>query len=411
MAFPQIDDAQAAVAGIRKLQGKHLTLYTDLPSQPAVDELPQVFDLAVPQWCAYFGVDPTRAADWRMWAYVIDRKESFQGIGLLPDDLPPFLHGFHRGYELWVYEQPSDYYRRHLLLHEGTHAFMALLAGGVGPPWYAEGMAELLGTHRWRDGRLTLNYFPPHKEETPMWGRIKIVQDEFAAQRGLTLTHVFALGPRAHLNLEPYGWSWAAAAFLDGHPRTQQVFRALRQQLRVDEPEFSGQLRQALGDAWPLTVEEWQLFVANIDYGYDLQREAVEYRPGALPPAGGQTVTIRADRGWQSSGVMVEAGKSYYVTASGRYSVAQLPRPWDCEPNGITLRYHKGRPLGMLLGAVRPENFGEGQISALLQPGPIGTSRTIRAPSTGVLYLRINDSPAELADNAGTLQVRIEPAG
>ena len=42
-------------AGIRKLEGKHITLYTDLPAAREVDELPRVFDAAVPLWCDYFG--------------------------------------------------------------------------------------------------------------------------------------------------------------------------------------------------------------------------------------------------------------------------------------------------------------------------------------------------------------------
>ena len=48
---PQHDVARLADAGIRRLTGKHLTLYTDLPTQREVDELPEVFDRAVPQWC------------------------------------------------------------------------------------------------------------------------------------------------------------------------------------------------------------------------------------------------------------------------------------------------------------------------------------------------------------------------
>ncbi len=41
-----IDEAQAAAQGIRKLNGKHLTVYTDLPADSDVDQLPAVFDLA-----------------------------------------------------------------------------------------------------------------------------------------------------------------------------------------------------------------------------------------------------------------------------------------------------------------------------------------------------------------------------
>src|SRR5262245_44121100 len=51
---------QLAAAGVRMVKGKHLVLYTDVAPSPEVDELPQVFDLAVPKWCAYFEVDPAR---------------------------------------------------------------------------------------------------------------------------------------------------------------------------------------------------------------------------------------------------------------------------------------------------------------------------------------------------------------
>ena len=87
---------------------------------------------------------------WRMTGFLMKDKARFAERGLLPGDLPPFAHGYSRGRNLWLYEQPSDYYRRHLLLHEGTHGFMNTILGGCGPPWYMEGMAELLGTHRWR---------------------------------------------------------------------------------------------------------------------------------------------------------------------------------------------------------------------------------------------------------------------
>src|SRR5690606_33067247 len=61
-------------------------------------------------------------------------------------DLPPFAHGRHRDLEFWAYDQPTDYYRRHLVIHEATHCFMST-GGFVPPPWYMEGMAELFATH------------------------------------------------------------------------------------------------------------------------------------------------------------------------------------------------------------------------------------------------------------------------
>ena len=158
-----------------------------------------------------------------MTGYLIDRKERFQATGLLPEDLPPFLNGYQRGSELWVYEQPSAYYRRHLLLHEGTHAFMSTQLQGCGPPWYMEGMAELLGTHRWQDGKLQLAYFPKRREEVEQWGRIKDPH-RGGSRSELTLESITEYGPTAHLQNEPYAWCWAAGAFLDGHPQFRRVF-------------------------------------------------------------------------------------------------------------------------------------------------------------------------------------------
>ena len=66
----------------------------------------------------------------------------------MPTGDDKFLHGLSTGSDLWLYDQPSAYYRRHLLLHEGTHAFMGKFLGGCGPGWYMEGTAELFGTHR-----------------------------------------------------------------------------------------------------------------------------------------------------------------------------------------------------------------------------------------------------------------------
>ena len=89
-----IDEGRTSAAGIRKLEGKHLTLYTDLPSAPEVDELPTVFDLAVEPWCEYFRVDPKSAENWKMRGFLMDRRGRFEAIGLLPENLPPFLHGY-----------------------------------------------------------------------------------------------------------------------------------------------------------------------------------------------------------------------------------------------------------------------------------------------------------------------------
>lgn len=405
--LPAEDLPQLAAAGIRRLEGTHLTLYTDLPSRPEVDELPHVYDAAVAPWCDYFHVTPGKAARWKMTGYLIERKERFQRAGLLPDDLPPFLNGFQRGHAMWIYEQPSTYYRRHLLLHEGTHAFMDLQLRGCGPPWYMEGMAELLGTHRWADGQLQLAYFPRHREDTPQWGRIKMIRDAVAAGRSMTLEAITAYGPTAHLENEPYAWCWAAAAFLDGHPQFSARFRRLPGRVQDDAAAFSAGFWQLFAADRRQLVEQWQLFIQQLDYGYDLQREAIVYEPPGQALTGVQEVQVRADRGWQSAGVCVAAGMPYVIDASGRYQVAREPRPWWCEPGGVTIRYYGGRPLGMLLAATSDLSQPLAGLSPLTRPESIGLGAVVTFAKAGTLFLRINDSPAELADNEGVVTVRI----
>jgi hypothetical protein len=399
-----VDEAKIAAAGIRKLAGEHLVLYTDLPPGAAIDALPAAFDAALPQWRDYFGIDAERTATWKIRGSLMGERERFERCGLLPAALPEFRNGYASGGELWFYEQSSDYYRRHLLLHEGTHAFMAEFLGGCGPPWYSEGMAELLATHAYRDGELRLNQFPRTREEVPMLGRIKIVQDGFAARKALQLPRVLMYGPRAHLEVEPYGWCWAAAAFLDGHPRYRVRFRQLPR--LVHEPDFNARFQHLYADDWAALNEEWQLFVAGLEHNHSLRRTAVDFTPGR-PLATSARLRVAADQGWQNSGVALESGVTYALRAAGRYQLADSPQTWWSEPGGVTIRYYQGRPLGILLAAVHPADTPVGGVSPLLRPTAIGLEGELTPQESGTLFLRVNDSAGELADNAGELLVTV----
>ena len=402
-----VDENQLAALGIRVLQGRHLTLYTDLRSTREVDELPAVFDLAVPQLCSYFQIDPTTASNFRVHCSLIQDKARFSRAGLFPDDLPPFPHGFNRGTTAWVYEQPSAYYRRHLVIHEGTHALMESILGAAGPPWYREGMAELLATHQWQNGKLTLKYFPQDKRETPEWGRIKIIKDEIKANRGMPLVDIMRYDTRAHLRNEAYAWSWAATIFFDTLPETQQAFRDLRKAVNQSPKQFNRDFYDQLRKQWSHLQEQWQTFILEIDYGYDLASNVIARVP-VNDLVGNATTTVSATRGWQSSAIRVQAGRKYRITATGRFQIGADEQPWFSEAGGITLQYHAGRPLGLLLAAVTDESRPLVGVTPLSKPIGIGLEAELVPKSTGTLFLRINDSPASLADNQGALTVKIE---
>ena len=244
--LPDVDKNRLVAGGIRRLEGRHLVLYTDVAIDAEVRSLPLVFDQAYELWRAYFEIDQRPKQPWKISGCLMRERKTFVGAGLLPDNVPPFRHGYSLGKALWLDDQPTPYYRRHLLLHEGTHAFVNTLLGGDGPPWYNEGLAEFLATHRWRDGRLTLGYFPTSADEVPMLGRIHLVQKAVASDRALSLDDVLNFGATAHIRNEPYAWCWALTTLLDGHPRYRRRFRRLH--AMRPKGDLTERFKSSLGD-------------------------------------------------------------------------------------------------------------------------------------------------------------------
>lgn len=406
----EIDQDRIEANGIRCIRGKHIDVYTDLPSVEDVDELPEVFDQAVPQWSSYFNIDRAKTVDWKLNCFLMVDKEKFEKAGLLHSDLPPFLNGYQEGHQFWVFEQPSPFFRRHLMLHEGTHAFMNLIMGGAGPPWYLEGMAELLGCHRWQAGKLAIGYRITSHEESPYWGRVKIIKDAVQDGAQLSLQEVLFMEQSAFLKTNAYGWAWAAAAFFDGHPAYRDRFRKLQANVRDRSKRFTQQFIEELDPDWSQVVEQWQLFLAEMDYGYDIERAAVAYQEKTDSiPKDGILIDIASDRGWQSSGFRVEAGQKLLIRAQGRYQVAAQPKPWWCEPDGVTIQYYRGKPLGALVVAVRDEKIPLEGSSPLVKSVLVGTQTESEFERSGTLFFRINESPTSLSDNQGEINISVKP--
>jgi hypothetical protein len=431
-------EAAALEPGFRQLDGRHLTLITDAGAKEDLDDLPKTFDAAFPLWCRYFGLDADKLADWHVTGYLMKSREHFEQAGYWQADLPAFPNGFSAGQKFWLYDQASPYYRRHLLLHEGVHSFMYLLLGDGGPRGYMEGMAELLASHHWQGGQLQIGYFPASSAEVQQLGRIEIIQNALAAGHRRGLADVLTMRGLTVIDNDIYGWSWGLAAFLDGHPRYRQRFRTLHQFLRTDD--FMPEFRRLFAADWDSLNAEWQAFVAAVDYGYDFDRMAIDFRPGQPLVADNGRATIDVEHGWQSSQLRVEAGKTYELSATGRYQLVREPVVWWCEPGGVTIRYNRGQPLGILLGAVdadRPLPLGAAALAADIaaadpsadpaaadspaaveaaaradsvadpwaRPIVIGLHATLCPSQSGTLYLRVNEPPGELADNSGTVEL------
>ncbi|MGH7127666.1 MAG: hypothetical protein ACREIV_03795, partial [Planctomycetaceae bacterium] len=202
---------------------------------------------------------------------------------------------------------------------------------------------------------------------------------------------------------EAYAWSWALCKFFDTHPRYRERFRGLGA-FRTGG-RFASEFSRAFAAEMNAIQVEWPLFVRTLEVGYDIERAAIAVRPGESLASSGDSVEVQAGRGWQSSGVRIERDKRYHVTATGRFTVAQEPKPWVSEARGISFRYVEGRPLGMLLGIVVSETTSEAAPS--LTVIPLGAEATFTAATDGTLYLRLNDSWSELSDNTGSVSVEL----
>ena len=409
---PKRDAAALAELGIKRFASKHLELYTDIPPETA-KKLPAVVDQLYVALEKYFGpLPPDReGGTFQMTGYIMADPRVFRETGLLPEDLPAFNHGRHRGAEFWMNSQDYEYYLRHLMLHEVTHCFMTITRQEhlMPPVWYMEGMAELFGTHAIApDGTATFRTMPDDKEAYAGLGRITLIQTAVKEGRFRWLDQVLELVPNDYSNDEAYAWSWAICKFLDTHPRYRDEFRKLG-----DAPTgriFLDRLQEAYRQEANDLRTEWALFAHQLEYGYQIEPAAIAFEPGKpLSSARPETeVVVKADRGWQSAGVVVEQGKKYTLTAAGRFTLAQAPKPWTSEPQGISFRYFNHRPLGQLLGCVRTETPDAiASAGSMRQVFSIGANHTFIAPQTGTLYLRLNDAWSQLSDNTGSVSVRV----
>lgn len=409
-ARPRHDDALLERLGIHWYASRRLVLYSDVPAE-RVARLPPLVDSLYAALSAYFGdLPPARdGSDYQLTGYLIGDFDLFRSAKLVPEGLT-LRHGRHLGQEFWLRDQEFDYYRAHLLLHEATHCFMTALPGsdeaGV---WYMEGMAERFGTHRAAGGDVAFGVMPVSPEESAGSGRITLVREDVAGGAFKTLDAVVALRPERFSEDASYAWSWAACTFLDSHPRYRDRFRQLGDpRLR---PRFDEEFRSRFGPDLADLAVEWAHFAHTLRYGYDIERAAIAFQAGTKIAAGSPAnTTVAADRGWQSAGVRVEAGKRYAVAADGRFTLADGPKPWTSDAGGITFDYFDGRPLGKLLAAVLAEESVSAPDPArgLLSPIDIGLEASFVAPSDGTIYFRVNDGWDRLHDNRGELQVTIQ---
>ena len=407
---PVHDDAELARRGIHRVESRRLILYSDLPKDE-IASLPGLVDELYKDWVAYFGeLPPDRnGGDFQITGYLIQDEDLFRQAGLLPVHLPYFEHGRTRGRRFWMREQPYEFYREHLLLHEATHCFMTVLQNSEGPAWYMEGMAEYFGLHRRTDsGEIAFGVIPPPPEQTLGFDRIEVIEEEIAAGDFMTLDEIGLIRVSEFVETRPYAWSWAVCLFFNKHPDCRGRFR------EVSSPALRSRFREAMQetfgeDAQTLRIE-WAVFAHNIMPNYDFERTVIAFPKAAeLELSESKTIAVAADQSWQASGIRLLAGRTYRLESNGEATLAQEPQPWISHPEGITFDYAHAAPLGRLQAAILVDDLANSPDPAggLLSPIDIGRAVDLTPTAAGQLYFRINDRPNNLANNRGSYQVRV----
>lgn len=402
-------EATARRAGLRVVSGERLVLVTDRPARAGdgVDDLPRIFDEAFAAWCDHYSLDPKALPSWRACGCLMSDREPFRAAGLLPDDgtVPDFANGFCDRNRFWLVDPANPAYRRHLLLHEGVHAFTLTLRSLAAPTWYTEGIAELLATHRLEAGHFQPTPIPRRADEVEQLGRIEALRRLRMSGEIPGLADVFATPPSPRHDIPAYATSWAATALLAGHPSHAGRFQALES--GPLDARLTARLEASAGWDGDLAARDFDAFTDDLDHGYDFGRSAIDWTNGR-PLTAPAKLVVAADRGWQPSGSSMEAGETAELVASGRAGVGRAGAiDLESTGDGISLRWYRGRPLGRLLVAqwAVPAEGGRPRFVVVAE----GAAARFTAITTGALYLKLNAPPGELAGFDGGLDVALTP--
>lgn len=269
--------------------------------------------------------------------------------------------------------------------HEAVHAYCGQTFGTSGPVWYSEGMAEM-GQYWRKDDKsvhvhdVVLDYLrsnPPKSMNDIVNG------EEFTGD-----------------SWQNYAWRWALCHLLANNTNYSAKFRPLGLALLKKQPTS---FEAVYGDMAEQIVFEYCLFLKHLEQGFRADLCSWDWQRKFRLPKGSTAITakIKADHGWQPSGTMVAGGTSYDYVATGTWQTSKDSKavPADGAQDG---------GAGRLLAAVMSDQDGKNY--QLGEPFELGAKGKFTAAADGKLYLRCQDHWGELADNKGTLTVKIKAA-
>lgn len=261
--------------------------------------------------------------------------------------------------------------------HEAVHAYCRQTFGEVGPIWYAEGMAEM-GQY-WREGDNAV-----HCDEEV----VKYIH----SVPPRSLNEIVNAKAITGDSWESYCWRWALCHLLANNPNYSAQFRPLGLSFLTGK---GGSFEKTYGSMADQIAFEYLFFLEHFDIGYRVDLCSWDWKRKFRPLAGSASVTtkINAGEGWQPSNVSVAAGTDYEYTATGKWQMSKEGDSVDGQGDE--------RGTGRLVGIVLKDY----QLSKEFE---LGASGSFKAPADGQLYLRARDAWNELADNKGSLSVKLK---
>ncbi len=364
-----------APARPRDVRSAHFLLHTDISQRQAhilLDKLETMYGLLV----KYFGRRPRQP----IRCFVVRQLSQWPADAFPPEARLKIARGegltIHRrlGDQVQAVVYSCD--KHSVVQHEAVHAFCALAFGSTGPTWYAEGIAEL-GSY-WKPNQRAVDV-PP------------IVITYLKTSRPKTLAEIVAPGQITGDSWQAYAWRWALCHLLMNNPNYAPRFRALGIGLMSGRRGVSFQ--SVYGPVARQIAFEYDFFVRHVDNGFRADLAAWDWKTRFRPLRSGsrRTVTVKAQAGWQATGVLVQAGQTYRYQAAGTWRIDALePLDADGRPDGA------GRLVGVLFDQYR-----------LSEPFELGREGTWTAPASGQLFVRCRDSWTALGDNSGQVVLTI----
>lgn len=268
-----------------------------------------------------------------------------------------------------------------VIQHECTHGLCHLMFGSTGPTWLAEGVAEM-GQY-WKKDQREVDVGPTvmtYLQKTPTKKR---------------LLEIAIPGRQDAGTWRDYAWRWALCHLLANNPNYAPRFKPLAVALMQQQEGVS--FASVYGPVAKEISFEYDLFLQSLDNGYraDLCAWQWQVKAKPIPPGRHASTTVKADYGWQASGMLLSKDKSYEVRSVGEWAVNSQAGPVTADGDA----QQRGRLEAVI--------FHDFQLTPVI---PLGTSTRFTAPADGQLILRCRDDWNQLSDNEGELRVHVREA-